>query len=174
MNKVISTGNSELDAALCVGGLPRAAVTEIRGLNLSDLTCFLTRILEDVQECDARLFVVRDTQPDAESWYAIEKLIRQGTEFVALLAADAHSDDWLSDANTANRLKALATEYEATVVVAIPMTVRLNSELRPAIKGLAGAAAIRLQLSRASAGSQIHVRITKNHWAEPSGEAYYR
>ena len=173
MSATVSTGNADLDSALAMGGLPRAAITAVHGLATFDLRAFLLRLVEGTDPGTGHMSTIRAIEPHERSWELMEGVLNQGFGLLVLLAEDPESESWLRDADTARRLRVLATEYEAAVVVGIPMKIHMNASLRPRGIGLAQEASIRLELAYAGDGSErLEVCVVKNRDAEPFGQAY--
>lgn len=166
---VIPSGIEELDGITGIGGFPTGAIVELAGLSCLALEALVTRLGEsDEHSSPVRLRTPRSLQ----DWPQLEDRIRTGSELVPVLVEDAASADWLADPERIQRLRGLAGEYRAVVVIAVRALLRITDVTMRPPQGLASAADIRIRLSsHVNRPDQITAQVVKNRFSRPGSES---
>ena len=173
MSEVVSTGNGDLDKALGVGGLPIGTLTELHGLSIASLSAFVTCLLNGVQPSRSRMLPVSIGHGQDLIHARVSRALQDGAVVLAILPEDTKSAAWISEREMAEWLHGAAELYGATILCAIPMTIRVNSTLTPWPSGLARLASLRLQIQADPTTGSYHISVVKNTLAAPFGEATY-
>ena len=172
MNGVISTGIEQIDSVCGTGGLPLGALIEFHGLSAPQLTAFVDLLLSGNEHAHGqRLSISLGTDPAPPLAHA-ERALAQDVAILVLLAEDVHAEIWIRDPSNAKSLRSLAMQYNAAIVCALPLRIRLQEGRISLSSGLASAATLRLQIKQRtdSLVPGYRIRVVKNAIAPPFSE----
>ena len=100
----------------------------------------------------------------------VEAELNKGTRLLVVFAEDAAGADWMIRREVADALRGSARKFDAAIVCATPLAVRVNNKLDRMSPGLAGVAAVRLRIEPEDELT-FRISVEKNTVAAPFGEA---
>ena len=200
MDRSISTGFSELDGAIGLGGIPATGLIELYGPDESSLKNLAFQILEAAQ-VQGEVVAFIDTTPmaktdeyESDSIRVItasdlasivqegESLIREGVNLLVIgPLPDTNKEIKGSLSHAISRLREISTEYQAALLLINPWKITLHTELPEQIlhpNPIAQMADVRIEIKSSievdtTEIQHIEALILKNRFAEPFGEAQF-
>ena len=199
MERIISTGFPALDRAIGLGGIPGTGLVELYGPDERSLKNLAFRILDSARargEAVAFIDMVCTDQTEERGSDSIrvvtatdlahvvresESLVQEGAGLLAM-GPLPDTDGENSLAHAVSRLREIATEYRAALLLIHPWRITLQAKLPERIldpNPIVRVADVRIEITPRNGDDDTGIRdieacVLKNRHADPFGEARFQ